>query len=513
MKYPIRWAAVALNLFYVLTISELNAQPFPQWGDMRPGPYPVGFQVMQLYDYSRAYWPKRNYLGIKDTLETARPMQISIWYPAGTNSSAEHLEFAQYVDLQAAALGLERATEDRIAEARAALRRGPLNPHFEHGVSDAAMAEIMTTPTAAIKDAPAADGSFPLIIHSGFSLIGQSVLMEYLASHGYVVASVPLLGTSPAWYNRGSGTAAAYQAGADDIGFIKARLRRLPFVDPNRTAGIGMFSADALLYQMQYQQLDAIAVLDGRYPAILRDIPGFDPNAIRIPILDMPHAGFRDDRSLLDALYFSHRYLIRFDGVSHSDFYQFQRIAHPENADEHVAYAVIARYTLAFLDSVLKGDESSRAFLDKAPELTGAPAGMMTIRQLPAQPAFPTEEEFLLLIRQDAVQEARDAYRRFQNIAPSGEIVREESLITTLFFLRRDLGAAASVEAFQLLTEVFPNSWRSREHLAVTLQQAELRDRARAAYEETARLLQLADLDDATRKTHLKRISARIAGL
>ena len=49
-------------------------------------------------------------------------------------------------------------------------------------------------------DATASDGSFPLVMYSeGWNSSSQndnSVLAEFLASHGYVVAAVPQVGTS-----------------------------------------------------------------------------------------------------------------------------------------------------------------------------------------------------------------------------------------------------------------------------------------------------------------------------
>lgn len=59
--------------------------------------------------------------------------------------------------------------------------------------------KLRSTPTAAYGNAPAAHGDFPLVLYSGgkASRADDNVeLGEYLASYGYVVATVPQLGPS-----------------------------------------------------------------------------------------------------------------------------------------------------------------------------------------------------------------------------------------------------------------------------------------------------------------------------
>ena len=489
---------------------DTGAQVYPQWGALEPGPYEVGFRVLHTYDYSRGYWPKVDYQGRRDTLETARPMQISIWYPAAPQADVLRMKFGDYIALIPKSLGHERASPEGHAEAAESLRRGPLNPFFPDGVSEEDLQRVLDTPTAGIRDAQPEAGPFPLVIHAGFGLIGQTVLLEYLASHGYVVATFPLLGTSPAWYNRGEGTAEALQAVADDIGFVYGYLGQKTFADRSRTAVIGMFSASGLLFQMQHMQLDALAVLDGRYPEELQQIPGFDTDAVRVPILDMPRADFRDDRSLLDSLRFADRYLVRFDKTTHLDFYQFQRIADPERAVEHVSYRLISRYTRAFLDAVLKNDAAAASFLREDPEVNGAPADFMTLERRPAEPAAPTQEEFLLLVRQHQIEEARRVWEHSRGTGPHMSLASEEGLTTTLLFLRRDHGAQESIEAFRLLVDMFPKSWQAREHLAVTWQRAGEDALARESYREVLRLLRAADITPNDRARHEARIEERL---
>src|SRR5580765_6060403 len=65
-------------------------------------PYAVGFQQWTRYDYTRAYWMPRDLDGKPRAIETARPMNVAIWYPAQP-SSGPRMTVGDYVALEEAA--------------------------------------------------------------------------------------------------------------------------------------------------------------------------------------------------------------------------------------------------------------------------------------------------------------------------------------------------------------------------------------------------------------------------
>ena len=71
-----------------------------------------------------------------------------------------------------------------------------MNPVFA-GIQSAQINDLLQLKTAAIKDARPQEGRFPPIVFGqGYffeSPMTHSVLCEYLASHGYVVAAVPYM--------------------------------------------------------------------------------------------------------------------------------------------------------------------------------------------------------------------------------------------------------------------------------------------------------------------------------
>ncbi len=494
-----------LLLNSLLLSSIVNAQERPQWDDIPAGPYDIGFKVFQTHDFSRGYWPEPD--NSESNHETARPIQISMWYPAKIEQQAEKMIFGDYIEILPSELGEERVTEKKKKAAYERLRRGPLDPYFDGVVTDNDLQKVFDTPIPATKNAEAEAGPFPLIIHAGFGLLGQSVLNEYLASQGYVVVAFPVLSTHPAWYDRGEGNMEWYHEISRDIGFILSEMRAVPFADHSNAAVIGMFAASGYIYQMQYRGLNAIASLDGRFPDVIQKAPGFDFKKIGIPVLDMPSSNNTQGRSVLDSIQFAPRYTITFESVTHGDFYQFQRIANPEKSEEAIEYKIIARYTRAFLNAVLKNDEEALHFLMQKPEDVGAPSDFMKTDHLPALALPPTENDFLLMVRNGDVDGARKEFQSVKKDLPRFEICSESSLRTVALFYRRDHGAEASLEVFKLWADLFPGSWNAKNQLGITYAQSGKYLLAINIFEET---ISLVDQND---KLSDKEKSARISEL
>lgn len=461
----------------------LHAQAFPQWGSLEPGRYDVGVRVIDARDHSRSYWPKRDWRGVAREGEPGRPMQIVLWYPVARGSRTPPMPFGGYVDLWAGELGgrSESLESDRIAS----YRRGPMGPGFRGGMPDSAWARLLATPTAARRDAPPAPGSFPLLIQAGIGgASAQSVMLEYLASHGYVVASTPLLNTSPAWHDRGQWTPAAFDESVHDIGFVLAEARRLPFVDGGRSAVLGMGAHAGLLFQMRTGLLDAVALLDVSLHPAMRQLPYYNPRAVRIPVLDLPNNQYPGrDESLLDSLVYADRYLVRVRELPHSEFYQFAQISRPSRNRESPRYETISRYTLAFLDATLKRDTAAGRYLTAAAEANGLPAGALTTEHRAARPAVPTEEEFLTMVRYQGIEQAIAVYREVTARDPGARMFSIDGLRTASFFLGMDRGAAQSRAGMLLLAEAYPDSAKAQQHLGDLYARAQEKEEARRSYE------------------------------
>src|SRR5262249_17893660 len=97
---------------------------------------------------------------------------------------------------------------------------------------------FMGTKAFAVKDAPPAEGRFPVMIHHpGLSGVADdsSVLCEMLASHGYVV----LCSAYPNWYAEGVGISSDLHTSFRDLEFLHRYARELPFAAAARLGAMG----------------------------------------------------------------------------------------------------------------------------------------------------------------------------------------------------------------------------------------------------------------------------------
>ncbi|HEX9893492.1 MAG TPA: hypothetical protein VGA78_06190, partial [Gemmatimonadales bacterium] len=190
--------------------------PSPLWGGLESGRYRVGLSLLFERDTTRPA------LGPDSAPPPGRPMQIVVWYPAGA-AGDRPVTLRQYIELSAGALGPDSAT----AERRRRLVEGFASEPRSNGIAQSAVDSLLGTPMGAVVDAPPAGGRFPLLVFLHASPWGASVMSEYLASHGFVVAAIESKGAREAPYRL---SRANLDAMVRDAGFTVTRMRREPFV-------------------------------------------------------------------------------------------------------------------------------------------------------------------------------------------------------------------------------------------------------------------------------------------
>src|SRR5579862_2051344 len=186
-------AGLAL-VFYAAFPKDSFGQLYPQWGNLKPGPYCVGFKIEFLHDYGRTFRPKVSFEGQKNTGNIYRPIALSIWYPAKRSAHPDRMLQKEYVDDIGLELQETGTTEERKQAGFDEFKRMMGLALSKQRPVDEQLKRILNTRTAAIKDAMPEAGAFPLVMNIPFGIRGQSIISEYLASHGYVVASIPLFG-------------------------------------------------------------------------------------------------------------------------------------------------------------------------------------------------------------------------------------------------------------------------------------------------------------------------------
>jgi dienelactone hydrolase len=441
------------------------------WPGLQPGPYAVGYRVEHEYDYSRSFRQEYDYFGEPLGGEIARPIQISIWYPAADPRGGEAIELRAYYDATATETDFAPPDQETLD---AALARFERILTMEWGVAEedrpgvlARVDSVLSQEAFARAGAPPADGPFPLVLHlPGYnaSPLHHYPLFEFLASHGYVVMAVPNMGAhSRTIDNEGM----SMDVQARDLEFAYSYARSFPFVDTRRVATTGMSwgGMSNVLFASRNSYVDVAVTFDGAItmPAeldLLERVPGFELGSLRAAYLQFlvspDQAVFRPkDLRFWDALRYSDALMLQFNGVAHDCFapgnLRLRLLTEP--SPERVAYLedlsrTLERYTLAFLDAHLKGDLAAAEFLSSSPEVNGVPAGMVALSASKnAVRPPPTEEEFRAILVSRGPDVAEEVYRAVRESDPERQLITS-SLMGPLYmeaFQSGDLDLALAI--------------------------------------------------------------------
>ena len=397
-----------------------------------PGPHAVGLKVVQQYDRTRLYKAGIDLTTGEPTRgERARPMQALVWYPAARGgqpvSMRDYLALTPTEDdFTHSAAEVERLADTQI-ERKAGKRR------------DALLRELRR-PMLAVRDARAANGSFPVVIYApsfSASAIENTDLCEFLASHGYIVLAGPSLGART---RQMTSDLDGLEAQAGDIAWLIGHAASLPQADTNKVAVVG-FSWGGLsnvLAAAKDQRIQAIVSLDGSVRGFREFIDGgkdaaryVTPARVAVPMLYVgrrPSTFEELNRNEVDTRYsfmnqmaYSDVTIVTMMPMKHMDFSSYHlRTAQDDEFGDYtrdevaLAHSWSARYVRHFLDAHLKNDGAGLAFIDKQPAANQAPPHMMSvdIRRASGKPA-PTLENFVARLAAEGFDKAIPLYDGF----------------------------------------------------------------------------------------------------
>jgi len=367
-------------------------------GDLEPGPYAVGYRVDNKLDYSRTYRLTRDGERNLSRQQGVRPMPISIWYPAEAAGDPEFMQFREYVYVDYAKESQQAVSTD--AEIRDAEKKFFDTEIWTGTPNVERMRAVLDTPTTAIKNAPAVAGKFPLILYSPREHRGSlmnTVLLEYLASHGYVVAAIPNKSRHPA----SNDIVTHHRASAEDIRFLKRYTQNLDNVDPEHIGMIGygigvLMMMDAALdheRSLNGYPVDALVSLAGalgsiKGPEQFTRLPARLPvTAVDIPFMHMTCGG-EDlcneqevyDKAISAQMENADAWFLKFASLDELGFSSFFIKVFYESVEEsgdfnigsiHRSYTVMSRYALAMMDAWLKDSVAARGSLNRTLDETG----------------------------------------------------------------------------------------------------------------------------------------------
>lgn len=429
----------------------------PLWGALEPGGYSVGFRSFWFADRGRTY--ARPASGIVPEDKHPRPVLVHVWYPA-SQGSAEPMRHGEYLDLPTEPAWVSALAADLGAYATEIVCEETMGvPSAE--LSDAqcgAFRRVLNSPTAAERGAPAADGTWPLVIyHAGYgsSFDDNAVMCEFLASHGYLVVGSAFF--------EGDGGSFNIDADGDSIADIECLIRiacdRLS-ADRGRVALIGhsggahtavrciarpsnAIDAAVLLDTTQDYHSFADTRWDDMVPVALENAGHID-----IPLLfaARQHAMFR----LADRLVESPRVYATFRDLEHNSFIAQGVIAAetqqtPDAASVRHGYAELCRIVLCFLDAELCDRADAKQTLSTAwpkDKYGTAPVLVETVAPGVSQPTYdqnsslpPTPRQIAAMLDSGEIELVAECLTRFRDDPRAAPFREIEFAMSVLFQL------------------------------------------------------------------------------
>jgi dienelactone hydrolase len=249
------------------------------------GPHSVGFHREWTLDASRV-WEKSPSWG-SNSGPVSRPIRVDVWFPAAATQSCKRTTLDTY--LHASAPDSYFAAANGFIEgwdqaSYAGLAKG----------ESISVERVLSLTSHACLDGQPEQGPFPLVVYSGgwYNRSPDNVaLAEYLASHGYVFAAVPLLGAG-LWTRDLSSNSAAVETQVRDLEATIGFLISHTWVDRNRIGVIGYSTGGivAILAGARHRLIDAVVGLDPSYggePKKVLTSPAFNVDKFSKPLLTL----------------------------------------------------------------------------------------------------------------------------------------------------------------------------------------------------------------------------------
>ncbi|MEP7323270.1 MAG: dienelactone hydrolase family protein [Saprospiraceae bacterium] len=316
----------------------------PIWGDLEKGNYNVGFKILYEFDYSRVYHGPQSVTGKTFPGETARPIRIGVWYPVAKTTSGKRMQYKDYINLQ--------PTDKKFFDYNKSLCDYDYWATVNWtNLTDSSKNKILNIQVEAIKDAKAAAGKFPLIVH----YLGLNdrrneniPLWEYLVSQGYVVVSIPQVsGGGDVYMELGLGSTLSKETQVRDMEFAVSQLRIFKFIDFSNIGVIGYSygSVFAMRMAMFNPYIKAIATFDGNVnnkngQSVIESFYNPKINAAWLNIYREKYEN--EDLKIFETLKYTNRYRITYTNAIHGDFEDFA-IATSLMPEQTPAYALKER--------------------------------------------------------------------------------------------------------------------------------------------------------------------------
>jgi len=518
-----RWigALVILLAWSIGPAARVGAQP-TAWGSLEPGREQVGFRGMFVHDQARPWRRTRPYDARFNPDLVGRPLQINVWYPAAAGSG-KRMRFGDY---------LRQTTPPGFAilGQLAARQSGSVTGAFPKAI----LPQLLAEPVVAHRMAIPKRSKYPLLLlvgGLGSDINANALLAEYLASHGFVVASLSLMGPDERQPDQ-SRSRESIEANVRDLEFATPQICAAVNADCSRlaVAGHSLGAVIAMLFANRNANVSAVIGLDGTYGfkgsgALLSGAMGYAPRQMRAALLDLRRAegvqGAEIDLSPILAFRHADLTLATLPDIHHGDFTSFailadryQLAADPTyattgwtRATGRRGYEEAARTVLNFLQAHLPGAPATLS----AARVAAFPGA--TVRHITAAPPIPSPDEAVRIAGEHGLLALQSLIRSACGSEPAAACVDQQAFNSSGYgLIARD--SAAALILFEIAAWAHPTSANAQDSLADGYLAANRKVDARRA---SLRTIELApadpELDDRQRREIVDAARQRIAAL
>ncbi len=481
------------------------------------GSYAVGFRTMFAMDLSRENIPYSDWSGRlypSDELLPGRSLPINVWYPAATSGGSLDYEYFVNLIIRQSAQS-ESDSSDSLAKQIFIYQTNELGGDGNFKESD--LNTLLKHKTRSFLNAKPVEGKFPLIIFpNGTSPSNQNIMCEYLASYGYVVASLALKGQ---FSHVIDASVKGLEVAVDDLEFALQRLIPLKNVDDTKIALLANAIESSFCAGLisRNKKIKALVSLDGGFLSqfeqdILNKTNFYEPQNITIPILSIyaPHPAISPH--YIQDLKYSNRYFAHFPEMSEFHFLNYgifegfvPGIIGDTKGNTTEGFKAASELTLIFLDAILKDKidalewvySGRKSHFEKSTIDT-----LFRISGITAPPNITIMKDLFVTKGMSAIDSIYKAHRAQNNLQPFSKKFYKN--FKNWLAWKKDPDFTNRKQLFELAVDSYPKSAVNNYYLAYYLTKTGNKELSQAYYSKSLKLLETDDEIDPERKNELK---------
>lgn len=388
---------------------------------LQPGTFTVGFKAATYFDLGRHPLAEQT-----ENFQQGRAVHISVWYPASDVKGKSPMPFSQYADFVSQMINPASPTQASRAESFRQIQFFMSQISGDTALLARHKDRLWKSPTRAFLHATPIKETFPVLFYPESPHL-NSLLAEYLASHGYIVVAVSRFGSNNAefeWQNvRGIETL------VQDCQFALSVIKQEFNLNHPKVAtlGVGMNASAGLAWMMRSPVVQALVSLEGGVLTgyefeLIKKSPFHSVRDANKPmlVLHSPHPAV--DPKFIDAYTYADRYVVSFPVMR--EFYYLNYgvweatmngILGPAPGDTKSGFEAVAQMTLQFLNHQLKSNPQATQYLRALPTTENK---LFKASFLPGLPIPPTAQQLDELYQKEGFDKLHQAVVRYTKDNP-----------------------------------------------------------------------------------------------